>query len=267
MQHSSGSTASSPLAHATGRGPARGGSHQDHGETSYRGAARLAGRRALVIGADAGVGRAVAIAFAREGADIAVHYLPENEAYAQDVLALIRSEGGRVVAIPGDLRDHAFCIELVHRACDALGGIDILANAACAGEVPVEARDRLDDIPFREHLYAMFWLCRNAVPVMQRGAVILNTADIRACHPDAELHHDDASTQAAIVAFTRALVRHAGTRNIRVNLVRSDPMWSPLQRDGNHPTEIAALYVLLASPDSNLVSGEIYEVAGTLPSG
>lgn len=267
MPYSSGPAAAASFAHAAGPASGRGASYRDHGETSYRGTRRLAGRRALVIGADAGVGRAVAIAYAREGADVAVHYLPENEAQAQDVLALLRAEGGRVVAIPGDLRDHVFCIELVHRAHDALGGIDILANAACAGEIPAEERDRLDDIPFRDHLYAMFWLCRNAVPVMQPGAVILNTAEIRSCRDDLAPQDDDASTQAAIVAFTRALVRQAGTRGIRANLVQAGPMWTPTRRDGSQPVAIAALYVMLASPDSSLVSGEIHGVTGVLPQG
>lgn len=267
MPYSSGPAAAASSAHAAGSAPGRGASYRDHGEASYRGTARLAGRKALVIGADAGVGRAVAIAYAREGADVAVHYLPENEAHAQDVLALMRAEGGRVVALPGDLRDHVFCIELVHRAHGALGGIDILANAACAGEVPADAQDRLDDIPFRDHLYAMFWLCRNAVPVMKPGAVILNTAEIRSCRDDLAPQHDDASTQAAIVAFTRALVRQAGTRGIRVNLVRGGPVWTPTRRDGSQSAEVAALYVLLASQDNGLVSGEIYGVTETLPQG
>jgi len=267
MPHSSGPAACASFAHAAGPTPSRGASYRDHGEASYRGTGRLAGRRALVIGADAGVGRAVAIAYAREGADVVAHYLPENEAQAQDVIALLRAEGGRVVAIPGDLRDHVFCIELVHRAHDALGGIDILANAACAGEIPPEERDRLDDIPFRDHLYAMFWLCRNAVPVMQAGAVILNTAEIRSCRDELVPQHDDASTQAAIVAFTRALVRQAATRGIRVNLVRAGPLWTPSQRDASQPAEIAALYVLLASSDNSLVSGEIYGVTGSLSQG
>lgn len=236
----------------------------DHGEKNYRGMARLIGRKALVIGADTGIGRAVAIAYAREGADLVMNYLPDGERHARDVLALIRAEGHRAIAIPGDLRDQAFCLELVQRTHEALGGIDVLANAACA-VAPVDGDAvRDDDIPFRAHLYAMFWLCRAILPLMPPGAAIINTAEILPCRDDG-VARDDASTQAAILAFTGALVRQAAARGVRVNLVRPGPMWTPAKTDGAQPADLAALYVLLASRDNNLLSGEIYGVSGGMP--
>lgn len=240
-------------------------SELDQGKKSCLGMARLVGRKALVIGADAGIGRAVAIAFAREGADLVMNYLPDGERNARDVLALIRAEGHRAIAIPGDLRDQAFCLELVQRTHEVLGGIDVLANAACAAAAPVDGDAvRDDDIPFRAHLYAMFWLCRAILPLMPPGAAIINTAEILPCRDDG-VARDDASTQAAIFAFTGALVRQAAARGVRVNLVRPGPMWTPANTDGDQPADLAALYVLLASRDNNLLSGEIYGVSGGMP--
>jgi NAD(P)-dependent dehydrogenase (short-subunit alcohol dehydrogenase family) len=239
----------------------------DHGENSYRGRGRLAGRKALVIGADAGIGRAVAIAYAREGADVVVNFLPAGERAGSEVLAQIRAEGRRAVAIPGDVRDQAFCLELVQRAHEAMGGIDLLANAACAADVPDDGGMLRDDhIPFRAHLYAMFWLCRSVLPLMPPGASIINTAQIQPCNADTVVQ-DDSATQAAIVAFTRALVRQAAAREVRVNLVRPGPLRTLLQPDGGQPAQVAALYVLLASRDNNLLSGELYGVTGGLADG
>lgn len=237
-------------------------SWQDRGETSCRQRNRLAGRKALVIGADSNIGRVVAIACAREGADLALHYLSAHDGPAQALLAQLQDQGVRAVGIPGDLRDQAFCIAMVERARDALGGIDMLANAGCVP--PRDEEAQLDDIPFRDHLYAMFWLCRNALPVMAPGASIINTDWRQSCRRDGLLQRADASTQAATVAFTRALVRQGEARGIRVNLVRPAPTWSPTRLDGDQLAQIAAVYVRLASRDSNLASGEIYRMTGEL---
>ncbi len=255
----------------------------DHGETSYHGFGRLAGRRALITGADSGIGRAVAIAFAREGADLALTYLPEEEADAREVVALVEDAGRKALALPGDISEESFCNALVQRALGELGGIDILVNVA--GK-QVAVKDIADltteqfDATFRTNVYAMFWLCKAALPHMPPGATIINTTSIQSYQPSPSLL-DYASTKAAITAFTHGLAKQVASKGIRVNAVAPGPVWTPLQPCGGQPqekipdfgsmvpmqrpgqpAELAPVYVLLASQESSFITGEIYGVTG-----
>lgn len=255
----------------------------DHGETSYQGFGRLEGRRALITGADSGIGRAVAIAFAREGADVALNYLPSEEADAQEVVALIRETGSKAVALPGDIADEAFCQQLVSESVAQLGGLDILVNVA-GKQVYVEQIADLEtaqfEATFRTNVFAMFWLCKAALPHMPPGAAIINTTSIQSYQPSPGLL-DYASTKAAITAFTHALAKQVASRGIRVNGVAPGPIWTPLQPSGGQPqekvekfgsevpmkrpgqpAELAPIYVVLASQESSFVTGEIYGVTG-----
>ncbi len=260
----------------------------DHGETSYRGSGRLAHRKALVTGADSGIGRAAAIAFAREGADIVLNYLPTEEADAKEVIALIEAEGRKAIAIPGDLSDESFCKKLVTEAHKQLGGLDILALVAGKQH----ATEKIADITteqmeqtYRVNVFALFWLCKAALPLMPKGGSIITTASIQATHPSPSLL-DYAPTKAAILAFTRALARQVAEDGIRVNCVAPGPVWTPLQTSGGQPdkkipdfgsetpmkrpgqpVEMAPLYVLLASQESSYVTGEVYGATGGLEVG
>ncbi len=258
----------------------------DHGEESYQGSGRLAGRKALVTGADSGIGRAAAIAFAREGADVALNYLPSEEPDAREVVALIEKAGRKAVAIPGDIRDEASCIKLVADARKALGGLDILVNVAGyqqAKESIAEITTEQFDETFKTNVYAMFWICKAAMPHLPPGASIINTASIQSYSPSPSLL-DYASTKAAIVAFTKALAKQVASRGIRVNAVAPGPVWTPLQSSGGQPpeklpefgakvplgrpgqpAELAPVYVLLASQESSYVTGEVYGVTGGNP--
>ena len=258
----------------------------DHGETSYIGFGRLEGRKALITGADSGIGRAAAIAFAREGADIVLNYLPEEEADAQEVVALITAEGRRAIALPGDIKDEAFCTSLVKNAVQALDGLDILVNVAgkqIAQQHISELSSEQFDHTFKTNVYALFWLCKAAVPHMPPGATIINTASIQSYDPSATLL-DYASTKAAIVAFTKALSSQVIKQGIRVNAVAPGPIWTvlqptdgqpaekipsfgsqvPMKRPGQ-PAECAPLYVLLASQESSFITGEVFGVTGGNP--
>lgn len=258
----------------------------DHGETSYVGFGRLEGRKALITGADSGIGRAAAIAFAREGADIVLNYLPEEEADAQEVVALITAEGRRAIALPGDIKDEAFCVSLVKDAVQALDGLDILVNVAgkqIAQQHISELSSEQFDHTFKTNVYALFWLCKAAVPHMPPGATIINTASIQSYDPSATLL-DYASTKAAIVAFTKALSSQVIKQGIRVNAVAPGPIWTvlqptdgqpaekipsfgsqvPMKRPGQ-PAECAPLYVLLASQESSFITGEVFGVTGGNP--
>nr|WP_064494834.1 SDR family oxidoreductase [Pseudomonas chengduensis] len=258
----------------------------DHGETSYIGFGRLEGRKALITGADSGIGRAAAIAFAREGADIVLNYLPEEEADAQEVVALITAEGRRAIALPGDIKDEAFCTSLVKDAVQALDGLDILVNVAgkqIAQQHISELSSEQFDHTFKTNVYALFWLCKAAVPHMPPGATIINTASIQSYDPSATLL-DYASTKAAIVAFTKALSSQVIKQGIRVNAVAPGPIWTvlqptdgqpaekipsfgsqvPMKRPGQ-PAECAPLYVLLASQESSFITGEVFGVTGGNP--
>ena len=255
----------------------------DHGETSYKGSGRLHGRKALITGADSGIGRAVAIAFAREGADLVLTYLPEEEKDAQEVVQLVEAAGRRAIAIPGDLQDEHFCFRLVEQGRTALGGLDILVNVAGKQTAQKDIADITTaefDATFRTNVYAMFWLCKAALPHLPPGATIVNTTSIQSYQPSQTLL-DYAPTKAAITAFTHALAKQVATKGIRVNAVAPGPFWTPLQPSGGQPqekitdfgsevpmgrpgqpVECAPVYVLLASQESSFVTGEVYGVTG-----
>jgi NAD(P)-dependent dehydrogenase (short-subunit alcohol dehydrogenase family) len=257
----------------------------DHGEASYRGCGRLTNRKALVTGGDSGIGRAVAIAYAREGADVAISYLPSEEADAREVVALIEQEGRKAIALPGDISNEKFCAKLVKAAHKQLGGLDILA--CMAGKQ--HAVDKIADLTtaqfeetYRVNVFALFWIVKAALPLMPPGGSIITTASIQATHPSPSLL-DYAPTKAAIVAFTRALARQVAEDGIRVNCVAPGPVWTPLQTSGGQPqkkivvfgsdtpmkrpgqpVEMVPVYVLLASQEASYITGEVYGVTGGL---
>ena len=255
----------------------------DHGETSYRGHGRLAGRRALVTGADSGIGRAAAIAFAREGADVALSFVEAEMPDARDVAGLIEAEGRRAVMLPGDITDRAFCETLVARAVDALGGLDILVNNAGKQTNQADLADITDeqfDRTLKTNLYALFWITRAAMPHLPAGASIINTASVVAYTPP-KILVDYATTKAGIVAFTKALAKQAIAKGIRVNAVAPGPFWTALQPSGGQPqeavetfgsevplgrpgqpVELAPVYVFLASQEASYVTGEVYGATG-----
>lgn len=255
----------------------------DHGETSYKGHGRLTGRKALITGGDSGIGRAAAIAFAREGADVAIVYLPEEEPDAREVIALIEAEGRKALAIPGDIKDHAFCETLVDKTVEGLGGLDILVNnagkqvsQADIGQISAEQFDAT----LKTNLYAMFWITQAATPHLKPGAAVINTASIQAYDPSDNLL-DYATTKAGIVAFTKALSKQLIEKGVRVNAVAPGPVWTVLQPSGGQPqekvqhfgehsafgrpgqpVELAPVYVLLASQEASFITGEVYGVTG-----
>ncbi len=261
------------------------GPKADHGETTYRGSGRLKGRRALITGGDSGIGRATAIAFAREGAAVAINYLPSEEPDAQEVIALLEKEGIPVLAMPGDLSDESFCVRLVTEAQAKLGGLDILACVAgkqhAVEKIADVTTEQLEQT-YRVNVFSLFWLVKAALPLMPPGGSIITTASIQATHPSPSLL-DYAPTKAAILAFTRALARQVVEQGIRVNCVAPGPVWTPLQTSGGQPdkkipefgaetpmkrpgqpVEMAPLYVLLASQESSYVTGEVYGATGGL---
>jgi NAD(P)-dependent dehydrogenase (short-subunit alcohol dehydrogenase family) len=255
----------------------------DHGETTYRGSGRLTGRRALITGGDSGMGRAAAIAYAREGADVAINYLPAEEPDAREVAELIRQAGRKAVLIPGDLRDENFCKKLVADAARQLGGLDILVSNA-ARQQSIESILDLStaemEQTFKTNLYAMFWIVKAAVPLMPQGASIIVTASVQAYDPSPNLLAY-ASTKAAQVAFVKALAKQLAEKGIRVNAVAPGPVWTPLQVTGGQsqeglqkfgaespfkrpgqPGELAGAYVNLASSESSYTTGQVYGVTG-----
>lgn len=255
----------------------------DHGETSYVGSGRLVGRKALVTGGDSGIGRAVAIAFAREGADVAIGYLPSEERDAREVIALIAAEGRQAVALPGDVTDAGWCREMVETTVQALGGLDILVINAGHQQYRETVEDISDedfDTTLKTNVYAMHWITRAAAPHLKPGAAVINTASIQAYEPSAILL-DYATTKAAIVAYTKALAKQMIERGVRVNAVAPGPFWTVLQPSGGQPmdkvenfgahsdlgrpgqpVEIAPVYVLLASQAASYITGEVYGVTG-----
>lgn len=258
----------------------------DHGENSYTGSGKLEGRKALITGGDSGIGRAVAIAFAREGADVALNYLPGEEEDAKATAAIIEEAGQKAALIPGDLKDSAFCKSLVEQAAKELGGIDILVNNA-AKQVYIKSLEELSDdeldATFKTNIYAMFWLTKAAVPLMKPGSTIINTTSIQSYEPSPALLHY-ASTKGAITSFTKGLAAAVLEKGIRVNGVAPGPIWTPLQpshgqppeklvkfgqqspmgRPGQ-PAELAPAYVFLASGESSYITGEIIGVTGGSP--
>ena len=256
----------------------------DHGESTYRGSGRLEGLATIVTGADSGIGRAVALAFAREGADVVVAYLSEHPDAAATI-RLVEEAGRRAVRFAGDLRDEATCLRLVELAQQELGGVDVLVNNAAFQR----RRERIEDIPTAEwdetlqaNLSSMFWLCRAAVPGMRPGASIINTASIQAVHPSANLLAY-ATTKGGIVTFSKALAAQLAERGIRVNVVAPGPVWTPLviattpaERNATfggdtplgrpaQPAELAPAFVYLASPESGYVTGQVLAVTGGEP--
>ena len=255
----------------------------DHGETSYRGSGRLAGRKALVTGGDSGMGRAAAIAFAREGADVAISYLPAEEEDAREVMELIRREGRTAVALPGDIRDEAHCRGMVETAVGRLGGLDIVVNNASRQQQRAKLEDITSedfDATMKTNVYAMFWITKAALPHLQPGAAIIQTTSEQAYDPSANLV-DYALTKAAEMNFTKSLAKQLGPRGIRVNGVAPGPIWTPLQVSGGatmeklktfggdtplgrpgQPAELASIYVQLAAADASYATGQIYGAAG-----
>ncbi|MDB5586306.1 MAG: family oxidoreductase, partial [Devosia sp.] len=255
----------------------------DHGEQSYKGSGRLAGRKALITGGDSGIGRAAAIAYAREGADVAIGYLPDEEADAKEVIALIEAEGRKALGLAGDVKDEAWCKDMVRRTVDGLGGLDILViNAArqqfrqSVAEVSTEDFDQT----MKTNLYALHWIAQAAVPHLPPGAAIITTASIQAYEPSPILL-DYATTKAGIVAYTKALAKQVIEKGIRANVVAPGPFWTVLQPSGGQPdekvqqfgkdsdfgrpgqpVELAPVYVLLASQEASFINGEVYGVTG-----
>ncbi|RVT95793.1 SDR family oxidoreductase [Rhodovarius crocodyli] len=255
----------------------------DHGETSYRGSGRLTGRRALITGGDSGMGRAAAIAYAREGADVAINYFPNEEEDAQEVVGLIREAGRTAVALPGDLRDEAFCQRLAADAAAGLGGLDILVSNAARQQTRASILDVSSedfDATMKTNIYAPFWLIKAALPLLQRGSVIIATTSVQAYDPSPELY-DYAQTKAATMNFVKSLAKQLGPKGIRVNGVAPGPIWTPLQVSGGatqekleqfgahtplgrpgQPAELGSIYVQLAASDASFSTGQIYGAAG-----
>ena len=258
----------------------------DHGEQSYRGTGRLTGRKALITGGDSGIGAATAIAFAREGADVAISYLPEEEPDAQRIIGLIEQAGRKALALPGDLKDADYCRSIVERTVEAFGGLDIVVNNGgkqVAQEDVTEITDEQFDHTMKTNIYAMFWITRAALPHLPPGATIINTSSIQAYQPSPTLV-DYATTKAAINNFTKGLAQQLAPKGIRVNAVAPGPIWTPLQPSygqpmekltsfgqstplgrAGQPAELAPAYVFLASAESSYVIGETLAVTGGEP--
>jgi NAD(P)-dependent dehydrogenase (short-subunit alcohol dehydrogenase family) len=255
----------------------------DHGENSYKGSGRLAGRKALITGGDSGIGRAAAIAFAREGADVAFNYLPAEESDAKDVVKLIRDAGRKAIPLPGDLRSEGFCKKLVEDAVNQLGGLDIVVSNAARQHTVADIADltseQFDDV-FKTNVYAMFWLIKAAMPHLSAGSSIICTSSVNAYDPG-ETIIDYAATKAAIMNFAKGLAKQVAKKGIRVNAVAPGPFWTPLQPSGGQPTdklvsfgadtpigrpgqpaELAPVYVLLASHEASYITGQVYGAVG-----
>jgi hypothetical protein len=256
----------------------------DYGESSYQGSGRLLGRRALITGGSSGPGRAAAIAFAREGADVALNYLPAEQAGADEVIGLIRETGRKAVALPGDLRDEAFCNQLLADAARELGGLDVLVSNASRQQAIADIADMSTeqfDASFKTNIYAMFWLTKAALPYMGPGSSIINTSSPKVFDAS-DILLDYSATKGAIMVFTKSLAKQLAHRGIRVNAVAPGPIWTPFQSSGgadrsgaaresdaepvmergDEPVELASTYVLLASSESSYATGQIYGVVG-----
>ncbi|WP_374199177.1 SDR family oxidoreductase [Actinotalea ferrariae] len=258
----------------------------DHGEESYVGSGRLEGRRALLTGGDSGIGRAVAIAFAREGADVAINYLPEEQEDAETTAQHIRDAGRNAVLVPGDIRDEETCKRIVEEAVSGLGGLDVLVNNAAYQmaqengifDITTEQLDRV----MKTNIYAMFWITKAALQHLGEGASIINTASIQGYQPSPQLL-DYATTKAGILNFTKGLAQQLAEKGIRVNAVAPGPIWTPLipatmdaekveqfgadtpMGRAGQPAELAPAYVFFASQESSYVSGERIGVTGGKP--
>ena len=255
----------------------------DHGETSYKGSGRLVGRKALITGGDSGMGRAAAIAYAREGADVAINYLPDEEPDAREVVDLIRAAGRKAVPLPGDLRDASFCRRLVDDAVRQLGGLDILVSNAGRQQSRssiLEISDEDFDATIKTNIYAPFYIIKAALPNLKPGSVIIATTSEQAYDPSPDLY-DYAQTKAATMNFVKSLAKQLGPKGIRVNGVAPGPIWTPLQVSGGasegkvitfgataplgragQPAELAGIYVRLAEDDGSYTTGNIHGAAG-----
>ncbi|HEV7166812.1 MAG TPA: SDR family oxidoreductase [Micrococcaceae bacterium] len=258
----------------------------DRGQESYRGTGRLQGRKALITGSDSGIGAAVAIAFAREGADVALSYLPVEEPDAQEIVRLIQDCGRKAVALPGDISSASASRELVQKAVDGLGGLDILVSNAgkqIACEKLEDLSDEQFDQTFKTNVYPLFWITKAALPHLKPGSSIIATTSVNAYMPSPDLI-DYAMTKAAINNFAKGMAQQLAPRGIRINAVAPGPFWTPLQvSDGQpkdklpefgkstplgragQPTELAPAYVFLASSESSYVMGETLNVNGGMP--
>lgn len=259
----------------------------DHGEKSYEGLGRLQGRKALITGGDSGIGKAVAIAYMREGADVAINYIAAEQPDVDELVQLFQAEGKKLVCIPGDLTDQAFCVELVDTAVTELGGLDAIVSNA-GKQTAVENFDDISldqfDRTYKTNVYAPFWILKAASPHLQPGATVIITSSIQAYQPSETLV-DYASTKAAEKAFVQALgSQWIASKGVRVNAVAPGPIWTPLQPSGGQPqeaiekfgaevpikrpgqpAELAPVYVFLASQESSYVIGETYGVTGGNP--
>jgi NAD(P)-dependent dehydrogenase (short-subunit alcohol dehydrogenase family) len=255
----------------------------DHGEESYRGSGRLEGRKALITGGDSGIGRAAAIAYAREGADVAIGYLPSEEADAEEVIDLIRAEGRKAIGLPGDVKDESWCRQMVEQAVEGLGGLDILVVNAARQQYREDVSEVSTadfDATMKTNLYALHWICQSAIPHLPAGAAIITTASIVAYEPS-PLLLDYATTKAGIVTYTKTLAKQTIKKGIRANVVAPGPVWTVLQPSGGQPAEkvkkfgentdferpgqpveLAPVYVLLASQEGSFINGEVYGVTG-----
>ena len=254
----------------------------DNGEKSYVGSGKLKGRKALVTGADSGIGRAVAIAYAREGADVAIGYLPSEEPDAKQVMRLIEECGVKAVALPGDITDETFCQVMVEQAEKQLGGLDILVNNAgymMSHEKIADISTADFDKVMKTNIYSLFWITKAALPLLKPGASVINTASVQAYEPSNGII-DYAMTKSAIVAFTKGMVKQMMAQGVRINAVAPGPFWTPIQPTGQpadkvatlgkevpfgrpgQPVEIAPVYVLLASQEGSYITGEVYGVTG-----
>jgi len=255
----------------------------DHGESSYVGSGRLAGRKALITGGDSGMGRAAAIAYAREGADVAINYLPAEEPDAREVIDLIRQAGRKAVAIPGDLRDEGFCRHLVEEAVRQLGGLDIVVSNAGRQQARGSILDITTedfDATMKTNIYAPFWIIKAALPHLPPGSAIIGTTSEQAYDPSPDLY-DYAQTKAATMNYVKSLAKQLGPKGIRVNGVAPGPIWTPLQISGGasegkvvtfgataplgrpgQPAELAGIYVRLAEDDGSYTTGNIYGAGG-----
>ena len=242
----------------------------DHGETSYKGSERLAGRKALITGGDSGMGRAAAIAYAREGADVAINYYPT------EVIGLI-------TALPGDLRDERFCQQLVQQAVEALGGLDIIVSNAArqqARQSILDVSSEDFDATMKTNIYAPFWIIKAALPHLKPGSAIIGTSSEQAYDPSPDLY-DYAQTKAATMNYVKSLAKQLGPKGIRVNAVAPGPIWTPLQVSGGatmeklekfgghtplgrpgQPAELASIYVQLAAADASYANGQVYGASG-----
>jgi len=256
----------------------------DHGEQSYKGCGKLTGRRAVITGADSGIGRAVAIAFAREGADVLIAYLNEHDD-AKETAKWVEQAGRKAVLVPGDIQDENHCKEIINRAVKELGGIDILVNNAAfqmthesIQEISAEELDRT----YRTNIFAMFYLCKAAEPHLKPGSTVVNTTSINAYKPSPTLLAY-ASTKGAIQNFTAGLGQLWAEKGIRVNCVAPGPIWTPLipstmpeekvksfgkdvpLKRAGQPAELAPAYVLLASDESSYMTSSTIQVTGGTP--